>query len=185
MGSTMTKEESAVVMLLQHILSMRGLNYDSSTLKALLSWAKGKDLIPTAGAVFDVSIWEKIGAELWDEISKGSREASKFSTVWRLINETLQSMKAERQAVASAFAALTPADGSASATSMLFQGPTIPAATPARAVGGVRIPAETVATAQATTHVPAPEGKAAEDFLPPDATQSESPRICDDADPPP
>jgi len=35
MGSTLTWEESAVVKLLQPILSVRGLQYDSATLKSL------------------------------------------------------------------------------------------------------------------------------------------------------
>ena len=155
----MTKEESAVVKLLQHILSTRGISCDSSTLKALLLWAKGKDLIPTVGVAFDAMTWEKIGAELWEEISKGSKETSKFPTVWRLIHETLKSMGEERQVAASAFAALTPGGGPTSATSVLFSGPTIPAATPARVAGGVRILAGTATAAPTTTEVQSPEKK--------------------------
>jgi len=57
----------------------------------------------------------------------GSKEASKFSTLWRLNYETLEAVSAERGAAASAFAALTPEGGSCSAASLLFQGPSIPA----------------------------------------------------------
>ncbi len=91
--------------------------------------------------------------------------------MWKLINETLISMKAERSVAASAFAALTPADGSTSATSMLFSGLTSPAAAPARAEGGgVRAPARTpgtAATAPITIDMRAPEGKTAKGFSPP------------------
>ncbi len=72
MGSTLTKEESAVVKLLQHMLSMRGLSYDSAVLEALLQWAKKRELIPTVDDPFELPTQEKIGKELWDEISKGS-----------------------------------------------------------------------------------------------------------------
>ncbi|WP_255996038.1 hypothetical protein, partial [Klebsiella pneumoniae] len=72
MGSTLSKEESAVVKLLQHMLSMRGLSYDSAVLEALLQWAKKRELIPTVDDPFELPTQEKIGKKLWDEISKGS-----------------------------------------------------------------------------------------------------------------
>jgi len=122
-GSTLTKEESAVIELLQHILSMRGLQYDSATLKSLLLWARRKDLIPFVNAAFEVQTWADIGMKLWEEISTGSKEVSKFSTLWKLIHETLKAMRAERGAAVSAFAALTPEGGSFLVTSLLFVGP--------------------------------------------------------------
>jgi len=99
--------------LLQHVLSTRGLPYDSLTLKPLLLWAQRSDLIPTV-------------ERLWEEVTTGSKEVSKFSTVQRLIFETLKEMRAEKGAAATAFAALTLERGSASA--MLFAGPSIPLA---------------------------------------------------------
>jgi len=124
-----------VVKLLQHILSLRGLQYDSATLKSLLLWARRKDLIPSVNAAIEVQTWVDIGTKLWEEISTGSKEASQFSTLRRLIHETLKAMIAERGAAASAFAALTPEGGSCSATSLLFQGPSIPVP-PVKAGGG-------------------------------------------------
>jgi len=135
MGSTLTKEESAVVKLLQHILSMRGLQYDSATLKSLLLWAWRNDLIPYVNAAFEVQTWGDIGAKLWEEINMGSKEASQFSTLWRLIHETLKAMRAERGAAASAFAALMPEGGSCLVTSLLFVGLSIPVL-PVKAGGG-------------------------------------------------
>jgi len=113
MGFTLTREESAVEKLLQHVLSTRGLQYDSLTLKPQLLWAQRSDLIPTV-------------ERLWEEVSMGSKEVSKFSAVWRLIYETMKEMRAEKGAAATAFAALTPEIGSAS--TMLFAGPSIPLA---------------------------------------------------------
>jgi len=115
-----------VVKLLQHILSARGLQFDSATLKSLLLWAQRKDFIPSVHAAFEVQSWADIGTKLWEEISTGSKEASKFSTLWRLIHDTLKAMIAEREAVASAFTALVPEGGIYSATNLLFQGPCIP-----------------------------------------------------------
>ena len=80
------------------------------------------------GAAFEVQTWEKMGARLWEEVSKGSKEVSEFSTVWRLIYETLKEMRAKRRAAASTFAALTRERGSTSATTMLFAGSSIPLA---------------------------------------------------------
>ena len=79
-------------------------------------------------SAFEVQTWENMGETLWEEISTGSKEVSKFSTVWRLIYETLKEMRADKGAAASAFAALTLKRGSASATTMLFVGPNIPLA---------------------------------------------------------
>ncbi|KAM9663404.1 endogenous retrovirus group K member 5 Gag polyprotein-like [Morphnus guianensis] len=137
MGSTISKEEAAVVKLLQHMLSTRGLSYDSSTLKALLLWAREKSLLPTFGDAFAIPTWEKIGQELWQNISSGSKEASRYSTMWKLIIETLKNMKAERLAAASAFAALQPEGPQAmpSSTSFTFAPPQIPAVVPTRVSG--------------------------------------------------
>ncbi|XP_054054974.1 uncharacterized protein LOC128908556 [Rissa tridactyla] len=106
MGSTLSKEEEAVVKLLQHMLSMRGLSYDVPTLTALLAWARARGLIETVSDPFIPETWSKIGTVLWDEISKGLKEAHKFPTLWRLISETLKEMQAERTAATAAFTAL-------------------------------------------------------------------------------
>jgi len=103
--------------------------------QSLLLWARRNDLIPCVNAAFEVQTWADIGAKLWEEISMESKEASKFSTLWRLIHETLKAMRAERGVAASAFAALTPQGGSCSATSLLFQGLSIPVP-PVKAGGG-------------------------------------------------
>ncbi|KAM4683781.1 uncharacterized protein AAGF69_000462 [Amazona ochrocephala] len=47
---------------------MRAVSYDEPALKALLYGAKGKDLIPSVDAAFQIATWEKIGATLWEEI---------------------------------------------------------------------------------------------------------------------
>ncbi|XP_069631849.1 uncharacterized protein [Haliaeetus albicilla] len=158
MGSTMSKEEAAVVKLLQHMLSTRGLSYDSSTLKALLLWAREKGLLPTFGDAFAIPTWEKIGQELWQNISSGSKEASRFSTMWRLIIETLKSMKAERSAAVSAFAALGPEgpEKMPSSPALLFQQPQIPAAVPARVSGANRVSAGTCAARKSAVADPEP-----------------------------
>jgi len=73
--------------------------------------------------------------KLWEEIRMGSKEVSQLSTLWRLIHDTLKAVIAEREAVSSAFTALTPKGGTCSATSLLFQGPSIPLP-PVKAGGG-------------------------------------------------
>ena len=93
MGSMLSKEEAAVVKLLQHILSQRGLSYDEGSLRKLLSWARQRGLIPSVSAAFALTTWDKISAALWEDISSGSEESGKFSTMWRLILETLKEMK--------------------------------------------------------------------------------------------
>jgi len=120
MGSTQTKEESAVVKLLQHILSKRGVSYDAKVLKELLVWAREHNLIPGVGAAFELPTWEAIGQRLWEEISSGDKTVGCFSTLWRLVRETLQEMKSERTITASAFTALTSAMPSASGNAMLL-----------------------------------------------------------------
>jgi len=60
-----------VVKLLQHILSVRGLQYDSATLKSLLLWAQRNDLFPCVNIAFEIQTWADIGAKLWEEIRNG------------------------------------------------------------------------------------------------------------------
>lgn len=64
MGVSLSKEEAAVIKLLQHILSKRGLTYDDGALKALLKWARDRNLIPGVGAAFELSTWEHVGTTL-------------------------------------------------------------------------------------------------------------------------
>jgi len=120
MGSTLTKEESAVVNILQHILSKRGVSYDAKVLKELLVWARERNLIPGVRAAFQLPTWEAIGQSLWEEISSGDKTARCFSTLWQLVRETLQEMKNERTVTASAFTALTPVTLSASGNAMML-----------------------------------------------------------------
>ncbi|XP_074738925.1 uncharacterized protein LOC141949344 [Strix uralensis] len=115
MGPMLTKDEQAVVKLLQHILSMRGIKYDKSTLEGLLKWTQEKGLIPSPGHVFEAATWEAIGKQLWDLVSDGgksAKEVSGYTALWKLIRETLQEMSSERAAAASAFAALGAASNS-------------------------------------------------------------------------
>ena len=81
MGSALSKEEAAVVKLLQHILSTRGVSYDEGNLRRLLLWARQHELFPSVTSAFEVATWEKIGAALWDDVSSGSKDSRKLSTV--------------------------------------------------------------------------------------------------------
>ena len=85
MGATLSKDEAAVVKLLQHILSTRGHTYDLPSLKALLSWARGKGFFPDFSAVFDTKVWTEMGNALWEEVATGSKEAFKHAALWKLI----------------------------------------------------------------------------------------------------
>ncbi|XP_065516956.1 uncharacterized protein LOC136004412 [Lathamus discolor] len=134
MGHSLSKEEQAVVKLLQHILSKRGLQYDSAALQGLLKWSRGRGFIPTVQAAFEISEWERIGQALWDEISKGTKETQKHSTLWRMKLDTLKEMKSERAVVASVLVVTAPPQAQsgtgAGATSMAFAPPTVPATVP-------------------------------------------------------
>ena len=139
MGSALGKEEAAVVKLLQHILSKRGVSHDEGNLKKLLLWARQHKLIPSVTAAFEAATWEIIGAALWNNISSGSKDSRKLSTMWRLVLETLKELKAERQTTASAFAALSAEAESAGAqdstTAVTFAGSLFPKAAPKRRDG--------------------------------------------------
>ncbi|KAJ7428172.1 hypothetical protein BTVI_01235 [Pitangus sulphuratus] len=98
MGATLTKMEEAMVKLLQYTLSTRGIKYDEVALRQLLSWAKGKGHFASFNDDFEVTLWEKIGQDLWDEVSKGSKDTTKLSITWRLVSDALKDVKAEREA---------------------------------------------------------------------------------------
>ncbi|XP_030326414.1 endogenous retrovirus group K member 10 Gag polyprotein-like [Strigops habroptila] len=130
MGHSLSKEEQAVVKLLQHILSKRGLQYDSAALQRLLKWSHDRGFIPTVQAAFAISEWERIGQALSDEISKGTKDVQNHSTLWRLMLETLKEMKSERTAMASVLMATAPSSeqsgSGADATAMAFAPPVVP-----------------------------------------------------------
>ena len=138
MGSTLGKEEAAVVKLLQHILSKRGLSYQGN-LRRVLLWARQRGLIPSVTAAFEPATWKKIIAVLWDDISSGSKDSRKLSTVWRLVLDTLKELKAELQTPASAFTARSAeaerAGSQDSVTAGTFVGSLFPKAAPKRRDG--------------------------------------------------
>ncbi|XP_074667274.1 uncharacterized protein LOC141917750 [Strix aluco] len=112
MGSTLTRDEQAVVKLLQLILSVRGIKYDKSALEGLLKWSREKGLIPSPGLIFEAATWEATGKQLWDSVSDGgksAREVSSYTALWKLIREASQEMSSERTAAAYVAAALGPA----------------------------------------------------------------------------
>ncbi|KQK77590.1 hypothetical protein AAES_124021 [Amazona aestiva] len=121
-----TLKEEAVVKLLQHIVSKRGIRYDADMLKQLLLWAKNRNLLPSVSTAFAVNTWDAMGQAMWEDISKGSEEEKHLATLWRLIRETVAEMKGEGVAAASAFAALAPESGSDSTSKLLFENPKIP-----------------------------------------------------------
>lgn len=93
------KEQEAVLNILQHILSVRGLKTDSSNLRNLLCWVWEKGLISNASEDFELSVWEAAGRALWDLIITGcaaAKQTKKYATHWKLLIETLQSMQVER-----------------------------------------------------------------------------------------
>ncbi|XP_050168545.1 uncharacterized protein LOC126638593 [Myiozetetes cayanensis] len=95
--------------------------------------------LPMESSAFEIRIWDDIGKELREEITKGSKELARYGPLWRALAETLKSMKTERQITASAFAALVGGEtdkkegGTESASQFLFAVPPIPLPVTAKA----------------------------------------------------
>uniref|UniRef100_A0A8V5GV18 Uncharacterized protein n=1 Tax=Melopsittacus undulatus TaxID=13146 RepID=A0A8V5GV18_MELUD len=139
MGNQLSKEDEVMLKLFQHILSERGIKYDNETLKRLLLWCKEKKLIVELGEAFKIETWEKVGLCLWDDISQGSKEAKPLATLWRLLKDTLTTMKAEKEIFMSAFPMFSDspeqqpaAAGAPVAAGVLVSGEAAPARKPVR-----------------------------------------------------
>ncbi|XP_068277940.1 endogenous retrovirus group K member 7 Gag polyprotein-like [Nyctibius grandis] len=108
MGQNISKEESAIVRLLLHILSKRGVKYDEHSLRRLLIWCREHGFPLEPQSAFKVDTWEAIGKVLWEAVSNGEKDTKGLATAWRVVLTALQNMKAEHSAAVGAFAALGP-----------------------------------------------------------------------------
>lgn len=81
MGRTLSKEEQPTLHILQHILSKREFKYDPEVLKRLQKWGQERVFFTTPRGVFDTLEWERLGTELWDAVSNGSKETKGLTTM--------------------------------------------------------------------------------------------------------
>ncbi|KAL2310240.1 hypothetical protein Nmel_006488 [Mimus melanotis] len=110
MRKVLSKEEQAMLNILQHILSKRSVKYDMETLKRLLRWVQERGIFASPRSVFNTLEWERLDEILWDAMSDGSKETKGLSMVWKVIITVLRQLKAERTARSWAAAVLEPDD---------------------------------------------------------------------------
>ncbi|XP_071666164.1 uncharacterized protein [Patagioenas fasciata] len=139
MGQNISSEEEAIVKILLHILSMRGLKYEESNIRRLLVCCRTNGYPTEAEKAFKIELWDDIGQKLWDKVSDGDKEAKSLATAWKLIISTLKEFKAERAAVTGIFAVLQPDKNSKSNceaypvrvfNTLLTPSPVVPSAPP-------------------------------------------------------
>ena len=107
MGSNLSHEEKAIIKLFQHFLSKRGIEYDPDVLRRLLFWAKETGVVKEAQDVFQTEVWERIGENLWEELSSGKKDIVPFATLWKILKETIAEMHAEKAVTVPACAAFS------------------------------------------------------------------------------
>ncbi|XP_052631317.1 endogenous retrovirus group K member 9 Gag polyprotein-like [Harpia harpyja] len=88
--------------MLSHILSVRGIKYDSNTLRMMLKWLKDHGAPTSNVEVFEVKNWEEMGKAIWDFVSRGDAKAQKISAMWRSVLEMLKALQAEKEVAAAA-----------------------------------------------------------------------------------
>lgn len=108
MGQNLSQEEGAIVRILLHILSKRGIKYEETTLRRLLRWCRNQGFAPDPALAFKPETWTDVGEKIWNAIGKGDKVTAKIATAWRLVTQTLTAMKAERKAAESMNDALAP-----------------------------------------------------------------------------
>ncbi|XP_064501662.1 endogenous retrovirus group K member 113 Gag polyprotein-like [Pseudopipra pipra] len=97
MGQHITKEESVVLSTWKSLLSRKNVKVTDFALRRILLWCRKQGFEATSSTAFSISAWEKVGDKLWDEISKGSKDANDLAVTWRWLFDTLKEWQAEQQ----------------------------------------------------------------------------------------
>lgn len=95
MGNTVSAIEKATVDALMKLAQKKGETVDRSLLVNLLYWAKRRGFLKDSADVFKEATWQVVGADLWEAIQTGNKEAKSLASTYRQLRMLIEQMGAE------------------------------------------------------------------------------------------
>ncbi|KAJ7428339.1 hypothetical protein BTVI_00907 [Pitangus sulphuratus] len=93
MGSTLSKEDEAIIQKWNLILQQRGIKLDTLLLQKMLKWSRDQSYEATSEIAFSISGWDELDKHLFDSSTYGDKGAMELLTTWLLLSETLKDFK--------------------------------------------------------------------------------------------
>uniref|UniRef100_A0A8B9ITI8 CCHC-type domain-containing protein n=1 Tax=Amazona collaria TaxID=241587 RepID=A0A8B9ITI8_9PSIT len=109
MGSAISAVEKAAIQSLLQLAKRTETKLLEGDLTSLLEWCRRKGLLKTPDQLYDLDVWKAIGAELWESVMVGSKEARKHAQTWRLVKLMLEQMHGQAAVAATASRAIASA----------------------------------------------------------------------------
>uniref|UniRef100_A0A452GGM3 CCHC-type domain-containing protein n=1 Tax=Gopherus agassizii TaxID=38772 RepID=A0A452GGM3_9SAUR len=95
MGSALSAEEKTVHDFLLRIAEKQGEKISPEPLSHLLKWGQRRGFFVTLNTVFDKTVWERLGSDLWESVAHGSKEAVSLSQIWCKTKKIVETLAAE------------------------------------------------------------------------------------------
>ncbi|XP_030414231.1 uncharacterized protein LOC115649438 [Gopherus evgoodei] len=97
MGSALSVEEKTVHEFLLRIAEKQGEKISPESLSRLLKWGQRRGFFITPNTVFDKTVWERLGSDLWESITHGNKEAVTLSQIWCKTKKVVETLAAEAE----------------------------------------------------------------------------------------
>ncbi|XP_071668407.1 uncharacterized protein [Patagioenas fasciata] len=95
MGNTASVEEKIIVRSILQLAARTGRILEKDAVERLLLFAQRKGCVRSTDEFFSPGTWEDIGTELWEAVTRGSREACDLAGPWREVRQLMREVSEE------------------------------------------------------------------------------------------
>ncbi|XP_071664086.1 uncharacterized protein [Patagioenas fasciata] len=95
MGNTASVEEKITVRSILQLAGRTGRILEKDAVERLSLFAQRKGCVRSTDEFFSPGTWEDIGTELWEAVTRGSREACDLAGPWREVRQLMQEVSEE------------------------------------------------------------------------------------------
>ncbi|XP_016152690.1 PREDICTED: uncharacterized protein LOC101821912 isoform X2 [Ficedula albicollis] len=109
MGGSVSALEKATVDSLMSLAKKKGETFNRSQLVDLLYWAKRRGFLKDTVDIFAERTWQAVGADLWEAIQTGNKEAKTLASTYRQLRQLIERLGAEAEVGLAAQTLVSPA----------------------------------------------------------------------------
>lgn len=96
-NAAMSASEKATVDGLLKAASQTGEKINRQDLVDLLWWCRRRGLLQSSGQLFDVTVWQKIGKEIFETVQQRTKGAKKLTVTYRQVRLTIEQVHADAE----------------------------------------------------------------------------------------
>ncbi|OPJ89286.1 hypothetical protein AV530_017521 [Patagioenas fasciata monilis] len=100
MGDTASTEEKIIMKSILQLVARTGRYLEKDAVEHLLLFTQRKGCVRSTDGFFSPGTWEEIGTEVWEAVTRGSREACDLAGSWREIRQLTEEVSGEPEVCA-------------------------------------------------------------------------------------